>query len=80
MRELCTRFERASRGGLQSDGVEERVEVVDETLVQAIELMPLLVSESGIRRDGSKEPGGQWGVHALEEFQEDQADAVPVRE
>src|SRR5262249_28627345 len=49
-RELCTRFARASRGDFQSDGIEERVEVVPETLVEPIELVPLVVGESHVGR------------------------------
>ncbi|MGH9349963.1 MAG: hypothetical protein ACRD26_22145, partial [Vicinamibacterales bacterium] len=34
LRELCTRFERASRGGSQADGLQEGVEVGDDALVE----------------------------------------------
>jgi hypothetical protein len=58
LRELCTHFERASGGGFEADGVEERVEVVQETLIEAIELMSFVLGKSRIGRDRSEQSGG----------------------
>jgi hypothetical protein len=54
LRELCTRYERGSRDGLQSDGVQERVEVGDDSLIQPVESMAFLLREAGIGGDGGE--------------------------
>jgi hypothetical protein len=59
--------------------VKERVQVVDETLVQTIELMAFVGRESAVGRDRAKESGGQRCVDALEEFQKEEADSVSGR-
>jgi hypothetical protein len=45
VRELCTRFERASCGGLQPDGGDEGIEVTHHALVEAVEAITLVVGE-----------------------------------
>jgi hypothetical protein len=50
LRELCTHFERASGSDLQSDSVEESIEIGQQTLVEAIQLMALQFGKSGVSR------------------------------
>ena len=70
---------RRSRG-FEADGLNEPVEIVDDALVEAVELLSVLVLEAGVGRDGREEAGGQRGVDAFEELQEDEADRVVVGE
>src|SRR5271166_623492 len=64
--------------GLEADGLNELVEIVDDALVEAVELGPVLAVEPGVGLDGREEAGGQRGVDAFEELQEDEADRVAV--
>jgi uncharacterized protein YbjT (DUF2867 family) len=80
LRELCTRFARASCGGPQADGFEERVEVADDALIQTVESMALLVGEAAVGRDRFQETCRQRCVDALEELQKEEANRVAVRE
>lgn len=73
-------FERASGGDLHSNRVQECVEVVDKALVESIELVAFVLRESGVGSDGAEQARRQWGVHALEELQEDQTDPIALRE
>jgi hypothetical protein len=43
---LRTHFERASGSDRQSDGVDERIEIGEEPLIEAIELMALQFGDS----------------------------------
>jgi hypothetical protein len=78
LRELCTRFERVSRGGPQADGFKERIEVGDDALIQTVESMALLFREAAVGDNRFQEAGGQRRVDALEELQKEEADRVPV--
>ena len=80
LRELCTRFERASCGGLHSNRVQEFVEVVDKALVESIELVAFVLSESGVGSDGAEQASRERRIDALEELQEDDADRVALGE
>jgi hypothetical protein len=80
LRELCTRFERGSCGGPQTDGLEEGVEVSDDALIETVEPMALLLGKTRIGSHGAEQSRGQRCVDALEEFQEEQANRVAVRE
>ena len=77
LRELCTRFERASCGGPQANGLQERIEVDDDALIETVESMALFFREAAISGDGFQETRCQRRVDALEQFQEDEADRVP---
>src|SRR5271166_2371598 len=65
-------------GGLKADSLNELVEIVDDALVEAVELGPVLAVEPGVGLDRREEAGGQRGVDAFEELQEDEADRVAV--
>ena len=60
--------------GFEADGAHERVEVVDDALIEAIELSSLLLVDSGICADGAEKAGGQRCIDAFEQLQEDQTD------
>ncbi|MGH9200543.1 MAG: hypothetical protein ACRD2A_04825 [Vicinamibacterales bacterium] len=59
MRELCTRFERASRGGPQADGLQESVEIPGNALVETIKAMALVLRKARVGGDWTQEAGGQ---------------------
>src|ERR1700726_3650035 len=63
----------------QANGAQKRVEVGDDALIESIECVALLFGERGIGRDWPQQPGGQRGVDAFEQFQEDNANPVALR-
>src|SRR5712692_5880321 len=79
MRILYSLHAIASCGRPQADGAQKRVEVGDDALVESIESVALLFREEGIGCDGPQKSGGQRGVDALEQFQEDDANLVALR-
>src|ERR1700740_3724395 len=66
--------------GFETDSSDEGVEIVDDTLVEAIELRSPLGLKPGICFDRVEKASRKWRVDAFEEFQEDQADRVALRE
>ena len=68
-----------SRGGSQTNGLHEFVEIVDDALIQTVELRPVLAVERSVALDRREQAGSQRRVDALEELQEDEADRIPVR-
>ena len=64
---------------VESDGANESVQVVDDTLVEAIELGAPVMLETSIGSEWIEETGGQGGVDSLEEFEKDQGDGVALR-
>src|SRR5215472_2118440 len=63
---------------VESHSTNESVEVVGETLVDAIELGAPVMLETSIGSEWIEETGGQRGVDSLEEFEEDQGDGMPA--
>src|ERR1700674_1702307 len=68
-----------SCGSPQANRAQKGVEVGDDALVESIECVALLLGERGIGRNWPQQPGGQRGVDALEQFQEDDANPVALR-
>src|SRR6266446_4835542 len=68
-----------SCGRPQADRAQKSVEVGDDALVESIELVALVFSEGGIGGNWPKQPGGQRGVDAVEQFEEDDAKPVALR-
>ena len=64
----------------EADRANESVEVIDDALIKAVELRPLLLVDSSIRADGAEKAGGKRRIDALEELQEDQTDCRSERE
>ena len=52
--------------GFEADGSYERIKIIDDAVVEAIELRSLLVREFAICADGAKKAGGQRGIDPLE--------------
>ena len=73
--EFCSRSA-TSGSDLEPDFGKELVQVISDALVEPIQLRPPLLLKLAIARNRLKEPGGEGGVNALEEFQEDHADGV----
>src|ERR687892_269182 len=61
---------------LQSDGAGEVIERVGDALVEAVQLRELLRRNLGLGEERSQEPGGKRSVEAVEELEEDHAEAV----
>jgi hypothetical protein len=51
--------------GFEADGQDERIKIIDDAVVKAIELRSPLVREFGICADGAKKAGGQRGIDPL---------------
>jgi hypothetical protein len=64
--------------GFEADGTDEAVEIVDNSLIEAIELGSLLGLESGVGGNRTEQAGGERRIDALEELQEDEANRVSV--
>lgn len=60
-------------GGFESEGVEELVKIVGDFLIQAVELGSFVRREFAVRSVRLEQPGSQWAVDALEEFEKEQA-------
>jgi hypothetical protein len=71
---------RVESGGFETDGSDEGIEIVDDTLIEAIELRSPLGFEPGICFDGVEKARREWGIGAFEELQEEEADRVALRE
>jgi GAF domain-containing protein len=69
-----------SGGFFEADGVNKVVEIVDNTLVEAVELRSFIGLEAGIAFDRAKDTGGKRSVDPLKQFEEDQANGVTGRE
>jgi hypothetical protein len=69
-----------SRCDLETNGGKQTIEIVDDPLVQPIELMPVDVLEARIAVDRLEEPRGQRRVDAFDELEEDDTEAIAVRE
>src|SRR5208337_579635 len=66
--------------GFETDGVNERVEVVDDALIEPVEERSALAAQLGVGRDWGKKAGSQRSVDAFKELQKDEADRVAVGE
>jgi hypothetical protein len=64
---------------VESHGANESVQVVGDTLVEAVELGAPVMLETSIGSEWIEETGGQRGVDSLEEFEEDQGDGIALR-
>jgi hypothetical protein len=51
-------LERASRGDLQSDGTQKKIEIVDHALIEAIELVSLVRGQPSVTGDRREQAGG----------------------
>ena len=65
---------------LETEGAPQRVEVGDEALIETVESVTAIVGHTPIGGDGAQQTRGQGRVDAFEEFQEEHADAVAVRQ
>jgi hypothetical protein len=63
----------------KAERADERIEIIDDALIEAIELRPLLLVDPSICGKGAENAGGQWRIDAFERLQEDKADRVSVR-
>ena len=66
--------------GFETDGLNERVEVVNDALIEPAELRSALAAQLGVGRHWGKKVGSQRSVDAFEELQKDKADRVAVGE
>jgi hypothetical protein len=71
---------RAESRGFEADGSEDRVEIVDDALIEAIKLRSPLGFKSGVCFDGVEKACREWRIDAFEELQENEADRVSLRE
>jgi hypothetical protein len=66
--------------GFEANGADQRIEIIDDALVEVIELRPLLLVEAIVCADGAEQAGGQRCIDAFEQRQEDEADRVALRQ
>ena len=60
--------------GFEGDRADESVEVIDDTLIEAVEVRSVLLVDSSVGADGAEKAGDKRRINALEELQEDQTD------
>ena len=53
------------RCGFEADSLDECVKVIDDAVVEAVKLRPLLIRDFGIGVDGAEETRRERGVRAL---------------
>lgn len=53
--------------GFEADRADESVEVIDDTLIEAVELRSVLLVDSSIGADGAEKAGDKRRIDALEE-------------
>ena len=66
--------------GFEADGANEGIEIIDNTLIEAIKLRSPLGLKPCVCFDGAEKARGEWRVDAFEELKEDEANRVPLRE
>ena len=69
-----------SCSGLEADGLDQCVKVIDDAVIEAVELRPLLIRDSGVGADGAEESRRKRPADSFEQLQENQADGTPLRE
>ena len=57
----------------EADRADERVEIVDNALIKAIELGSVFGLQASITSDGAEKARSERGIDALEEFHKDEA-------
>jgi hypothetical protein len=65
---------------IETERANQGVEVIDDALVEAIKLGPLVILEAGICADGAEKTGCERRVDALEELEEYHGDRVTLRQ
>jgi hypothetical protein len=65
-------------GGLEPDGTQEGVEVIDDALVQAIKCATLLFRKFAIAGNGFEKPCSKRGIDALEQLEEEEAYSIAL--
>ena len=65
--------------GFEPDGLNQAVEIIGDFLIETIELRSLVRFEADVCGNRTEQAGGQWGVDALEQFEEDEANGVAAR-
>jgi len=60
--------------GFKADRADESVEVIDDTLIEAVEVRSVLLVDSSVGADGAEKAGDKRRIDGLEELQEDQTD------
>ena len=58
----------------EADGANEGIEIIDDTLIEAIELRSLLLIDLAICADWAEKAGSERRIDLFEQLQEDQAD------
>jgi hypothetical protein len=61
-------------------GLNKRIEIVDDPVIEPVELRSFFTMEPGIAADRAEKARGQGRVNALEELQEDEANRVSLRQ
>ena len=65
--------------GFETDGKQQFIEIVHDTLVEAVQL-GLLGFQLRVTAEGAQQTGSKRGIDALEQLQEDEADRISLRQ
>src|SRR6266567_1241833 len=69
---------RVVSSGLETDGIHEFIEIINDALIEPIKLRTLLLLKFLVSGDRRQETGSQRRVDPFEQLQEYQADGVTV--
>jgi hypothetical protein len=66
------------RCAFEADSLDKCVRVIDDEVIEAVGLRPLLIRDSGIGGDRAEETRRERSVDSFEQLQENQADGYPA--
>ncbi len=75
--EFGSRFATSS-GNLEADGSQKCIQIVTDSLIQAIELAALLFDQNVVAAEWRQQTGGERRINLFEELAEDQADRIAL--
>src|SRR5579871_3804441 len=70
---------RRNSGGLEADGHNQLLQIMNDPLIKPVQLRPFLVLQSRISREWFEQAGSKRSIDFFEEFQEHQADGISFR-
>jgi len=67
-----------SGGGFEADGLQQLIQIIDDTLIEAIQLRAFLLLKFGITLDRLQETSGERRLDSLKELEENEAHGVAL--
>src|SRR5258705_592423 len=77
---FCSRSVVLSCSGLEADRLDQCVKVIDDAVIEAVELRPVLGRGFGVGTDGAEEASSKRGIDSFQKVQEHQTNSTNLRE